>query len=283
MRSQGLSAEQAAKLSTELAATLARGGDYERAEWAFVTAHMLAARARHERLAELTPVRVPLALLPRLFAYLARVSEAHDVATNLGVHVLGFGVLDPSFRPEDSALWTAETDGAGRAGVVLAAATWDDEQLTKQGEVLSARFADGPIELVIGLDPIAPTAPGKNRALVHLAGHVEGEQLLLERAGRSLQHARWPLIERYLAAPLALMHGAQFPPDELIVVTPDAGAAQVALRAAREDAITECTLDGLAVHCRGPLDDMHAASRALVRVARTALVLEGRALWAGAE
>jgi hypothetical protein len=277
-RTYDLSVSESTHMASELSAQVSAGHDYERAEWGYRTALELAQRSKKQRLSP-TSARVGLAALPRMLAYLARLSDPH-AAHDLGVHILAFSEADTQLAPSDSRIWMAETSAAGRPAVVLAAATWDERQLAEEGQALAARFGSGPLEIAVAIDVIGAPHAG---VVVRLAGTVESGQLVVERASRPLAQARWAELTRYLERPLEHMVGAQFPPDELLLQLGGQEEREHAAALVQADRGMACEVDGLSLRCKGPLDDSRAAARALVRVARVTLAREARALWGESE
>jgi hypothetical protein len=277
-RTYELSVTESTHMASELSAQVSAGHDYERAEWGYRTALDLAHRSKKQRLVP-SSARVPLSALPRMLAYLARLSDPH-AAHDLGVHILAFSEAEPLAAPAASRVWMAETNAPGRPAVVLAAATWDESQLAEEGEALAARFTSGPLEITLAIDVIGATHEG---VVVRLAGSVESGELLIERASRPLAQARWDQLTRYLVRPLEHMVGAQFPPDELLLQLASHEELEHAASLVQVDRGMGCEVDGLSLRCKGPLDDSRAAARALVRVSRVALGREARALWGESE
>lgn len=287
----GLAPEAASRMAGELArkasaAEADAGGsaraqteDYERAEWAFLAAHQLGVEAKRLRRAP-RALRTPLHELPRLLAYLGQSAGAGD----LGLQVLVFGEPRPdAVEGQQSGsgrrLWLAETLGGGRPGTILAATTGDDEQLVALGRALALHTREGPLELVVGLERIG--APG--RTTLVLSGRRRGAELALEQISRPLETLHWPAIERLLAAPLRLLAGAIYPPDELSLAAEDTREAGEVALAAQQEGRVRCAIDGRMVRCRGTLADQGAARRALLAVARARLASEGRSLWSGGD
>ena len=280
----GLSAQLASRMARELSERVRTGQDYERSEWAFLTARKLAASA-HKAGSVPTALRLPLLELVRLFAYLGQSRAPRE---DLGVHVLAYGALGaaPTAAPTaegSGSLWVAQTSGGKRAGAVLAATSWDDTELRALGRILAERLDDGPVELVLGLETLGASAhTGRQVALV-LSGRRRGAELLIEQASRPLAALPWPALERLLLAPLAGLRGATFPPDELTVLALDEREAMQIVRAAERDPSLKCARDGLTVRCGGAASDGSAARRALLAVLHEQLADAARTLWSGTD
>jgi hypothetical protein len=273
----GIGASEASRMAQELVEQVRRGRQYDRAEWGYRLAVELSQRAKKHKLVP-TSAHVPLAALPRVMAYLARLSSVHS-AQDFGVHILASLDSEAPQTSSESDVWHEDTHAVGELSAVFAAATWDDTQLEAEGRALAERLGDGPVELVFGVDVIG----GKVGSVQRINGVVSHGELTIERASLALAHARWELVHRYLTHPLENMAGAHFPPDELqLVLRSDAEVTRV-LEATSKEADFTCEQEGLTLHCRGPLDDSRAAARALVRVAQVALEPEARAFWEGAD
>ena len=275
-RAHKLPRESAARMARELVQRAARGWDHERGEWAFLSARQLAAGVARAPRAPLT-LRLPLAELGRVFAYVARSVEGRS---DVGVQVL---VLGGSEQSADAARaegpWRAETSGAGRAGTIVAATTWDDAQLLALGKALLESTPSGPVELLIGVEQLG----GSARTAVALSGQRVGDELTIEGASRTLAHFHWPKLKRLLIEPLSRLVGATYPPDVLTVTATDRDEALEVTRAALGEPRVRCTSEGLVVTCGGALADQGAAARALLAVARALLEEDGRALWSAAD
>ena len=270
----GLSAEQAARMAQELAASQARGADYERAEWAFLTARELARAAHKQRRAPFSE-RFQVSELPRLLAYLGQSAHPQD---DFGLHLLAFGALHAAPAPE-SGLWSAETSGAGRPGLVFAATSWDDAQLRALGQALAARLEQGPVELLVGLEAFA----SGRRATLVLIARRQGDELVIEQASRALAALPWPTLERLLLLPLRGLVGQAYPPDELTVSALDADEQLAFVRAAEHAAAVKCVLDASLVRCHGALSDATAARRALLSLLHERVADDTRPLWSGGD
>jgi hypothetical protein len=277
-KAYGLSPSDATRMASELVEQVRRGRAYERAEWGYRLALELAERGKKQRVLP-SAARVPLVALPRLLAYLARLSPEH-AAHDFGVHILAS--LDADAQPStvESPIWHEDTRATGELAAVFAAATWDDAQLEAQGRALAERLGDGPVELVFGIDVIGGDKRG---SVQRIAGVIAHGELTIERASPGLARARWELVHRYLTRPLESMVGSRFPPDELVLSLRSADELARALEALHKDADFGCDQESLTLRCRGPLDDARAAARGLVRVARLALELEAQAFWDGPE
>jgi hypothetical protein len=271
----------AGRLAHELIQEVRRGVDYEHAEWALVTAHSLSTRARKLHKEQVGDVRLVLDQLPRLLAYWARLSRAHEAA-DLGVHILAYGSRGAT--PADAERWAVDTSVAGREATVIAASTWDDAQLFAQGRALAQRFLDGPLQLVVGIETIdAHGGRGKQGLVLAVNGRIEGAEFVLEQASEPLSRARWERLLRYLAVPLAQLRGNVFPPDELLIHAESTPELEAVIHAVQATGDVRCAAEGLSVRCRGGLGDARAATRALLRAARSVLGDDADAPWSGVE
>ncbi|MFT3922756.1 MAG: hypothetical protein QM778_09495 [Myxococcales bacterium] len=278
-RQLGLSNTEATRAAPELAQQVQAGQDYERAEWALVTASSLLGRVRGVRRTRVPELRLPLAQVPRLFAYwarLGRAAEGHD----LGVHLLAFGARTAAPLPADAQHWAQDTKVQGRAASVFAAATWEDEALVNQGSALAQHFAPGAFELLVGIEQLDASRRG---ALVSLSGRLEGGDLVVEEISANLVKVRWELVVRTLLEPLQALRGSVFPPDELVVGTHTPAELESARRAAETAGDLVCSNEGLMLRCRGGVGDLRAATRGLLRTARALLGPDANALWSGAD
>lgn len=279
-KSFGFPAQVARQMADEVERKVLAQGDYERAEWAFLTARSMCQRV--ERQGRSTPAaapRLPLAELPRLLTYLARLSPEHE--GDLGVHIVARGAQGPSARAE-APTWSEQTTACGEPGHVLAAASFDDAQLLAQGALLASQFPAGELELAVGIDPLGGAQPAQG-ATLRLRGTVEQGMLTVHELSRPLRDVRWPLVDRYLIAPLASLRGGLFPPDEWSFELPSIEQAMLALTAAQTEPSAQCERDGTRVRCRGSFTDARVAARALRRAAGSVLSREARALWSSAE
>ena len=279
-RTFSMSNMDAARAASELAQRVQSGEDYERAEWALVTAQSLLARVRGTKRAHVRQVRLPLELLPRVLAYWARLNKAGE-GRDLGVHLLAFGVRNQLTITPNAQHWAQDTKVQGREASVFAATTWEDDGLVAQGRALAQRFADGPFEVVVGIDQLA--AAPKAGALAVLAGRLEGQELVLDETSGALARVRWDVIVRALVEPLSALKDSVFPPDELVLTTLSASEADVLRRAAESAGDLVCSSEGLVLRCRGSVGDVRAASRGLLRTARAALGADANALWSGSD
>jgi hypothetical protein len=271
-----LGAALSARMARELCSKVRAGQDYERAEWAFLAAHRLSAQRPRRQPASL---RLPLAELPRLLAYLG---QSVKPQLDLGVHVLAHAEhlrAADAGSLEESALWIAETTGGARPGVMFAATSWDDGQLRALGRALARRSEDGALELVLGLAAIGARAESTQL----FVGRREGASLLVEHVSSPLARLAWPRLERLLARPLARLTGATFPPDELTIESSDRIEAAQIVSAAESVSSVKCALDGPMVRCHGAMADQTAARRALLAVTARLLADEARALWSGTD
>lgn len=272
-----LGAALSLRMAREVSERVHAGQDYERAEWAFLAAHRLSAQ-RPRKLP--LSLRLPLAELPRLLAYLG---QSVKPQLDLGVHVLAHAehlrAAEVVSSPEESALWIAETTGGARPGVMFAATSWDDGQLRALGRALARRSEDGALELVVGLAAIGAKAESTQLFL----GRREGASLVVEHVSSSLARLAWPRIERLLARPLVRLTGSTFPPDELAIETSDRVEAAQVVSAAESVSSVKCSLDGPMVRCHGAMADQTAARRALLAVTARLLADEARSLWSGTD
>ncbi len=284
-RAHGMSDREVARAAAELARQVQRGDDYERAEWALLTAHSMLSRARGAKRARprelkgaaAREVRLALELVPRLFAYWARLGPAGE-ARDLGIHLVAFGTRAPQDLPPDARHWAQDTHVKGRDASVFAATTWEDEALNAQGRALARRLDPGPLELLVAIQPL--TAPKRGAQLI-LAGHVEGSEFVVDELSAALSHVHWDTLARGLLKPLGALHGSVFPPDELVFEALTASELDAARRAAEEVGDLACSTEGLAMRCRGGVGDVRAAARGLLRSARVVLGADANALWSG--
>ncbi len=282
-KSFGLPARVAAQMAAEVSQKVAGAEDHERAEWAFLTARNLCQRAERAALQQQrvsAAPRLPLSELPRLLVYLARLSAEREQQP-LGVHILARG-LDSLPAGDGPSAWSEESKACGGPGRVLAAASFDDAQLLAQGALLARHFPAGELELLVSIDPL--NASGKTEgASLRMQGQVVAGVLTLREVGKTLRDVRWPLVERYLLAPLSGLRGSLFPPDEWAVEASSSELALSMLASARSESAAVCANDGVVVRCRGSFADPRAAARALRRAAFAVLARETRALWSGAD
>lgn len=280
-KSFGLAARAAAQMADEVAGKVASGQDHERAEWAFLTARDLCRRGQRGASAQRLHAapRLPLAELPRLLVYLARLSGERDPQA-FGVHILARG-SDAGSAEGGADAWSEESGACGGRGRVLAAASFEDAPLLLQGGLLARHFPEGELDLLVAIDPLEPGA-GEG-PLLRMRGRVAAGTFTLHEVGRALREVRWPLVERYLLAPLAGLRGALFPPDEWAVEADTGEIALAMLASARGESGASCAGDGLVVRCRGSFSDPRAAARALRRAALAVLSRDSRALWSGAD
>jgi len=275
-RNYAMSSADAERAASELARQVQAGQDYERAEWALVTAHALSTRLRGERRVHSAELRLPLALLPRLFASwarLGRAAEGHD----LGVHLVAFGQRAALTSSADPRLWAQDTKVHGRAASVFAAATWDDDALIAQGSALAQRFEPGALELWLDIEQLDGSGRG---AVVSLQGRLEvGGELVIDELSSGLAQVRWEGVLRALVEPLKALRGSVFPPDELTLSVRSPSELEGVRRAAEASGDVACSSEGLDLVCRGGAGDVKAASRALLRTARVMLGADANALW----
>jgi hypothetical protein len=223
--------------------------------------------------------RLPLAELPRLLVYLARLSRERDQQA-FGVHILARG-SDAGSGDSGPDTWSEESSGCAGHGRVLAAASFDDAPLLLQGGLLAQHFPEGELELLVAIDALEPGA-GEG-PILRMRGRVAAGTFTLHEVGRALRELRWPLVERYLLAPLSTLRGSLFPPDEWAVEADSSELALSMLASARAESGASCASDGLVVRCRGSFSDPRAAARALRRAAFAVLGKDSRALWSGAD
>jgi len=281
-KSFGLSARAAAQMAEEVATKVERAQDHERAEWAFLTARNLCQRGQRgvamQRVHGAPPL-LPLAELPRLLVYLARLSGERDQQA-FGVHILARG-SDAGSADGGPDTWSEESVACGGRGRVLAAASFEDAPVLQQGGQLARHFPEGELELLVAIDPLGPGA-GEG-PMLRMRGRVLAGTFSLHEVGRALREVRWPLVERYLLAPLAALRGSLFPPDEWAVEADSSELALSMLAGARGESGASCANDGLVVRCRGSFADPRTAARALRRAAFAVLGRDSRSLWSGAD
>jgi hypothetical protein len=281
-KSFGLSVRAAAQMADEVARKVARAADHERAEWAFLTARNLCQRGQRGALVQRVhgSPRLPLAELPRLLVYLARLSGERDQQA-FGVRILARG-SDAGSGQAGTDTWSEESSGCGGGhGRVLAAASFEDAPLLHQGGLLAQHFPEGELELLVAIDALEPG--GGEGPILRMRGRVAAGTFTLHEVGRALREVRWPLVERYLLAPLSALRGSLFPPDEWAVEADSSELALSMLASARAESGASCASDGLVVRCRGSFSDPRAAARALRRAAFAVLGKDSRALWSGAD
>jgi hypothetical protein len=278
VEAHALTAAQALRIARLLTLRVRSGTDYERAEWAQLSALRLgraAARLRRVRMS----LHIPLLELPRLLAYLAQ-SELPQRELGLTLRVTA-----EHLRPADDdearrdLPWVEDTPSSAGATVLLAATTGDDAQLHALASALARRSDDGRLELVVAFGAIG-AGP---HATALLAGRREGALLLVEQLSSPLARVDWRRVERLLGAPLRALVGATFPPDELAIEAYDPAEATQIATAAQAAAQVTCSFDGPVVRCRGRLSDVKAARRALLGVTAALLRDEARALWSGTD
>ncbi len=276
-----LPSHDAAKMAASLVASVKRGDDYERSEWAFLMARSLSQRARALRLVDVPALALSPGLLVRMLTTLAVASAELDHAA-LGVHVLLTG-CDPSSSPapQDGSLWVQHTDALGVPAVALAATSWDGAQVLALSRTLDALAPASGGELWLAFDPMRH--PEQKGTVVRLAFHRTDVGFVLDRVSKNLARVRWPLLVRQLADPLSRLQGTLFPPDSLTMEAISAEELGVwAAAAARLDGVT-CTTDGSVLQCRGTLHDNLAADRALRGIVRASLAPEVRIFTSGVE
>jgi hypothetical protein len=268
----------AARAASELVRQMQRGEDYERAEWALVTAQSLLVRAKGVKRARTREVRMPLELVPRVLAYWGRLGKAGE-SRDFGVHLVAFGTRAAPLLA-DARHWAQDTQVQGREASVFAATTWEDEALIAQGRTLAQHFGTGAFELLVGIEPLEPPKRG---ALVMLSGQVDGSDFVIDETSVGLAHVHWDVLMRTLVDPLRELHGSVFPPDELAIQATSPAELDAARRAAEHEGDLVCTVEGLAMRCRGGVGDVRAAARGLLRSARATLGADSNALWSGHE
>ncbi len=251
-------ARLATGLSEDLAALRDAGVSYEWAEGAWVAGRgAIAAPARLGRPGAVDAVGAlgAIALRARAGAH-PEPGPVHVVARwpgSVSARALGRS------RPELLVM----RERPGRAMAVGAVPRGDLANLRALGAALASVLPPGPFELVVELArPDGGPAPR-----FALSGRREGEQLRVERVGDGLASVRWDAVERYLAAPIANLPTALFPPPELTIRAASAEEAVELRRAADAELPGACHIAGPYLRCRAPgrperLDDV------LVAVAR---------------
>ncbi len=277
-----LSAPEAARMATSLVSSVQRGDDYEHAEWAFMMARSLGARAHATRLVAVPALSIGPGLCTRMLAMLASAAGADTEDSAFGVHVLVTGgEFDATATAPEAGLWVQRTDALGAPAVVLAATSWDPAQLQRLAQSLDVKAQAPTVEVWVAFDPLQ--RPDRRGTLVRLGFQRSERGLVLARVSKNLSHVRWTKLLREVAEPLSRLQGAVFPPDTLTIEGGSEHELSVwAAAAARVDGVT-CTVDGSALQCRGALHDNLAAERALRAVVRASLGPEVRIFTSGAD
>ncbi len=283
----GLTPSDAARMARELVERVASGADFERAEWALLLGHGLAARGQKAPLASVPELSLGLGTSVRMVAALALAALASREEL-FGVHVLVTG-LEPDLSSLEvpEGLWVQPTRALGEAGVVVAATALHEAQqlaLSKVLDGLVAResaTAARPVSVWVGFDPIGGSP--RQGILVRLAGEVSEDGFTLRSASKNLAYARWDVILRQVVMPLERMTFNVFPPDELVVDARSEHELSDMMAAAGGEVGIRCSASRLELTCRGPLDDRHAARRALTATIAAVLDDEVKKLASGVE
>ncbi len=275
-----LNAGDALRMATSLVEASARGENYERAEWAWLTAHTLRDRAERTKWFEVPSANVELAVLVRALSVLM---SAADIAGPLGVHVLAHGELSPT-PPADAAqsqTWSGRVVLGKSKGLVLAATTSSEDELRALGQMLSASFEPGPLSLDLSFSPLSGPRSAQG-PLLRVAGQHSSAGFVVERVSGALAAFDWDELSALVFAPLTRMSGRLFPPDELIVEARSPERLERVFQASVVLTELRCTREATTLSCRGPLDDSRAASKGLVALTRASFARPLRRL-SGAE
>jgi hypothetical protein len=231
---------EARRAAADLRALRTVGVSYEWAESAW--------RLSRELVAE-TPMRAvhaQLALEGALGALVAWVLVSGPAAPSQTIQIVvrssqsGAARAIGESRPDLIAVRTA--DGVAFVGGLPSI---DLVALRRLGALVAANVHGGTIDLAIALrDP-----DGADLVRLRAVGRILGTDLAIERVSAPLADAPWPFLARYLAAPLAELPTALFPPPTLIVRTESAEVATDLRR--RIDPIhpDACTVAGPILRC----------------------------------
>jgi hypothetical protein len=143
--------------------------------------------------------------------------------------------------------------GPGTA-YVAALASPDLIELRRLGELLAGAIGTGEIEIAIALR--APD--GGEARVLRVAGARSGDVLTIARASSEIEPRAWSALSRYVAAPLAEMPTALFPPPSLTVRAESAEVASALWRGVEPAFPGACNTAGPVLRCEtavsmGPL------------------------------
>lgn len=268
----------AARAAADLARLRAAGVDFAHAEGVWIAASSIAERAERARMRPIAEADLPVVAVPESLVWLLEESAARDGEPSeayLLVRAAPAASL-PEWDPLGPSLLEMH-DAAGRALLVGAAMADDQGRLHGLGRLLATHVADGSIELIVAVAP-AESASRRATRLIRVAGRVQGESLVLDRAAGPAAQIAWENVARYLARPSSLLSSRVFPPPDVVL---EAESEQVAERL-RDLTMGErdmhCNLDGRRLVCSPPADDASAAFRAVRRVAADRLATEAERL-----
>lgn len=239
----------AARAAEDLIALGRAGVPWEWAEGAWLESRRLldGRPVRGSSVRSRADARLPWASALPVVAALARLDGAPRGATvhaavhaERGTEVGAAGAL----RPE---LVSVRAPGGGVA-VVGAWPGLDLVALRRAAEPLSSLAPDGPITVVVELR--LPEGDVVRR--VRARGVREGDELVLSGLDGLRRPPAWPMVERYLARPLAELSTSLFPPPTLVVRAESPEVAQALRRAALPMSSGECAAAGPVLRCSAP-------------------------------
>lgn len=223
------------------------------------------------------PVQLPIAELPRLLSYWARLPAERE-QSELGLHIVAH-VPDSVLAATAPAMRSV---ACGKEAFVITVASNDDAQLQEQGARLALSVGESDVQLFVAIRTLGE-ANERNVVTIRLLGSVSQGVFTLREVGRPLRAVRWPLIVRYLRAPLSTLQGSIFPPDEWTLEGRSPHEALNVLAAAQSEPAATCDHEQNWVRCKGSFADPRAGARALRRGAAAVLLREARQLWSSAE
>lgn len=211
------------------------------------------------------PARLPWdAALPTVAA-LARLDGAPRSATvQVAVHAERGSQVGAAgaLRPE---LVAVRAPGEGVA-IVGAWPSLDLVTLRRAADALGPLVPPGPVTLVVEL-----REPGGDVARrVRVRGQRSGDELVVEAVDGLRRPARWTVLTRYLARPLAELSTSLFPPPTLVVRAESAEVAADLRRAVAPLAVGRCAVAGPVLRCTSPGQPEHLGEL-LLRVVESRL------------
>lgn len=216
-------------------------------EWAEGALHH--ARALMDHPAASSPNAGTLDILGAVGAIALAVREGDRELYGAAVHVVASWPGAATVRPighRAPELLVVRATGA-RSLAVGVVPRMELEGLRAMGAALASAIPAGPVELVVEL-----SLPGSPGIAVRLSARREGEQLRITRVSSPLAHTSWDAVQRYLAAPIAALPTALFPPPELTVRAASDEEAS-SLRESTEAVIPgACRVGGPYVRCVAP-------------------------------